>query len=98
MQELITSARKIVRKAGICEGVPLLEGTRIRVSDIALFYDFRGLTPEEIVNEYPSLTIADIFSALTYYAENREEIRREIKNREEFFRKLKREQNGNNPM
>lgn len=96
MQELIAPARKIVRKPGTCEGVPLLEGTRIRVSDIAILYDFKGLRPEEIVDEYPGLTIADIFSALTYYAEHREGIRKEIKEREEFFKKIKQEQNDRN--
>lgn len=86
MTELSMQARKIIKDENICGGVPILEGTRIRVSDVALAYDFQGMTAEEIAEEL-SLEVSDIFSALTYYSENLEEIRREIQERKRCLQK-----------
>ncbi len=98
MQELVTPARKIVRKAGDCGGVPLLEGTRVRVSDIVVQHEHFGRSPEEITEQFPSLSVADIYGALTYYYEHPEEIRREIAERERFRKEVKRSGNGSNSM
>ena len=86
MVQLTVQARKIVKKSEICGGVPTLEGTRVRVSDIAIEYDFQGKNAEEIAEEF-SLTLADVFSALTYYYEHPDEIRKEIEERKAFFRR-----------
>jgi len=37
-----------------------------------------GMAPEEIVLEYPHLTLAQVHAALTYYHANRDEIERDI--------------------
>jgi len=52
----------------ICFGKPCIRGTRIWVS---LILDFlaSGSTMEEILAEYPQLTIIDIRAALAYGAE-----------------------------
>lgn len=92
MPQLEIQARKIVRKEGTCGGVPILEGTRVRVSDVAVHYDFKGESPEQVAEEF-SLSVADVFSALTYYFEHPNEIREEIKDREDFFRQI---MNGSN--
>jgi uncharacterized protein (DUF433 family) len=81
----LTVGRKIVKRKTVCGGVPLIEGTRIRVSDIAAAYDFRGLRPEAIAREF-SLSLADVFAALTYYYGHREEIRKELQERHAFFK------------
>lgn len=88
MQQEMIQARKIVRNKDICGGVPIVEGSRIRISDIAVLYDFEGLKPEQIADEFPTISIADVFSALTYYTEHREEIRKEIKERKYFFERV----------
>ncbi len=92
MQKIIVG-KKIVEKKGTCGGVPILEGTRIRVSDIAIEYDHRGLSPEEIASEF-SISAADVFSALKYYYEHPLEIRKEIKDREERFKAAKHNDNN----
>jgi Protein of unknown function (DUF433) len=33
-----------------------------------------GMSPDEIVSEYPSVTLAEVHAALAYYYENRERI------------------------
>jgi uncharacterized protein (DUF433 family) len=47
------------------------------VRDIVAARDFAGLTPAEIAaNVYPDLTLAQVYAALAYYEDHREEIDR----------------------
>ena len=64
---------------GICGGKPCIAGTRIRVQDVYVWHELQGKTPDEIVSDFPQLTLADVHAALTYYWDNREEIQCEIK-------------------
>jgi uncharacterized protein (DUF433 family) len=52
----------------VCFGKPCIRGTRIWVS---LLLDFlaSGMTVEEILAEYPQLTVEDIHAAIAYGAE-----------------------------
>ena len=43
-----------------------------------IMHDRMGKDPYEIVNDYPSITLADVYAALVYYMDNIEEIRRDI--------------------
>ncbi len=52
----------------VCGGKPCIRGTRIYIA-IVLDSLAEGLTPDEIVNEYPQLTVDDIHAALAYAAE-----------------------------
>ena len=61
---------------GVCGGKPRIAGHRIRVQDIVIMHDRMGKDPYEIVNDYPSITLADVYAALVYYMDNMEEIRR----------------------
>ena len=94
MSQVTLEARKVVRKDNIAGGVPILEGTRIRVSDIVVFSEHHGLSPEEITRELLSITIADVYSALTYYYEHPREIREEIAQRLKIFEQAKRSHDG----
>lgn len=77
----------IVREEGICGESPVIRGTRVSVASIAEYY-LMGFTPEEIQRELPHLTLSQIFDALSYYFDHREEIDKEIeRNREEFVSK-----------
>ena len=89
MKQAIQHAKDIVEKKDICGGAPTLEGTRIRVSDIVIEYEHKGLSPEELATEFPSISIADVFGALKYYYENPKKIREEIGKRERLFLKHK---------
>jgi uncharacterized protein (DUF433 family) len=59
---------------GICGGRPRIAGHRIRVMDIVVLHEELGLTPDEIVSTYPSLSLADIHAALAYYFDHRDEV------------------------
>lgn len=52
----------------ICHGKPCIKGTRIMVS-IILDNLAAGVSNEEILKSYPSLTIDDIKAAIAYAAE-----------------------------
>ncbi len=51
----------------VCHGKPCIKGTRIMVS-VILDNLASGLTPEEIVADYPPLTVEDVRSAIAYAA------------------------------
>lgn len=70
---------RIIATAGICGGKPCIAGHRVRVSDIVVWHEHQGLTPDAIVSEFPGLTQADVHAALSYYYENLESIREEIR-------------------
>jgi len=48
----------------------------------------RGYTPEEIADQYPHLTLAQVYTALAYYHANREEIEAELAAEEMEARQL----------
>ena len=52
----------------ICGGKPCIRGTRIYIS-IILEALAEGLTPEEIIDHYPSLQVEDIRAAVAYAAD-----------------------------
>jgi hypothetical protein len=43
-----------------------------------------GMSPDEIVSAYPTITLSDVHAALAYYYENREQIDASIREDEEF--------------
>jgi uncharacterized protein (DUF433 family) len=51
---------------------------RTRVAMIVADYLWRGWSAEEIVRQYPYLTLAETHAALTYYFDHREEIEEEL--------------------
>jgi uncharacterized protein (DUF433 family) len=53
---------------GVCGGKPCIRGTRIHIA-IILDALAEGLTPEEVVDHYPSLEVDDIRAAEAYAAE-----------------------------
>jgi uncharacterized protein (DUF433 family) len=71
------------------KGSPIIAGTRVRVLDIIIEYEYLGYAPDEIVNAHPHLVLPQIHDALSYYYENREELDQEIKSRKKKITKLR---------
>src|SRR5437870_1332809 len=69
---------RIVCTPGICGSRPRIDGHRIAVEDVAVWHERMGMSPDEIVSSYPSLTLSDVHAALAYYYENREQIDADI--------------------
>jgi uncharacterized protein (DUF433 family) len=67
----------VERAAGVQGGRPVIRGTRFPVSSIVQNHR-RGLSVEEILREFPHLTPAQVYDALSYYYDHREQIDWEI--------------------
>jgi uncharacterized protein (DUF433 family) len=73
---------------GTCGGKPRIAGHRIRVQDIALWTE-EGRSADEIVADFPQLSLSDVYAALTYYHDHREQIDQDIQEDEAFFARMK---------
>lgn len=72
-----TSHPYVISDDSILSGVPIVKGTRTPVRAIAELWKF-GVTPEEIVIRLPHVTLAQVFDALSYYQDHRDEIEKDI--------------------
>lgn len=72
-----------------CGGKPRIAGTRIQVKHIVVMHDRQGMPPEQIVSEYPHLTLAGIYSALAYYHDHRDEFNADIRAEREWYEEMK---------
>jgi uncharacterized protein (DUF433 family) len=64
------------------EGVLRVGGTRIPLDTLVTAF-LSGATPEEIALRYPSLKLADIYSAISYYLQNQAEIEDYLQQRQQ---------------
>jgi uncharacterized protein (DUF433 family) len=88
MDQLVEK-QHIVCTPGTCGGKPRIAGTRIRVQDIVIWHEHKGCSPEEIMAAFPQITLADVHAALAYYFDNIDEIRRQMKESEDFVAQLR---------
>lgn len=65
---------RIVSTPGVCGGRPRIDGHRIQVEDVAVWHERQGMSPDQILSEHPSLTLAEVHAALAYYYENRDRV------------------------
>jgi uncharacterized protein (DUF433 family) len=79
----------VTRKRGTCAGKPIIIGTRIKVEQIAVEYESMGLTADEIVQRHPHLTLAQVHDALSYYYDNIDQIKADLRAGEELVRELR---------
>ncbi|MBI2339514.1 MAG: DUF433 domain-containing protein [Deltaproteobacteria bacterium] len=64
--------------SGVCGGSAVVVGTRFPVRSVVNYVFKLGLTPEELVQKFSHLSLAQIYDALSYYYDHRQEIDREI--------------------
>jgi uncharacterized protein (DUF433 family) len=73
---------------GVCGGKPRVAGHRIRVQDIVLSHQRAGMTPDEIVSAFPTITLANVYASLAYYHDHRTEIDADIREADQFDAQL----------
>ena len=56
---------RVVVNPKVCRGRPYIRGTGIYIA-IILDALFEGLTPEQVIDHYPSLVLDDIHAAVAY--------------------------------
>ncbi|MBI1783849.1 DUF433 domain-containing protein [Candidatus Sumerlaeota bacterium] len=72
-------AQYIVKTLGTCGGKARIADHRIRVQDIVLWHEQMGMSADQIISEHPGITHAEVYAALAYYFDHREEIERELR-------------------
>lgn len=70
---------------------PVVRGTDIKVSLIASEYEHLGMSPDEIVEAHPHLTLAAVHAALAFYYGHPEAIQREWQEADSLVSELVRE-------
>jgi uncharacterized protein (DUF433 family) len=80
---------RIISTPGICGGRPRIDGHRITVEDVAIWYERLGMSPDEIVSAYPSITLSDVHAALAYYYEHRARMDAAIREGEQLVAQMK---------
>jgi uncharacterized protein (DUF433 family) len=86
--KLLSEAR-IVSTPGTCGGKPRVDGHRIKVEHIAVMYERMGMSPDEIVTALPTITLAQVHAALSYYYDHKQEIDADIEEGQRFVEELK---------
>jgi uncharacterized protein (DUF433 family) len=89
MTDVVPQHIEIVQGAGGPKA--RVAGSRIRVQDIAIWHEKLGLSPDEIVERYPQLTMADVHAALAYYWDHRAELEHAIAADEQLLAELRRQ-------
>lgn len=90
MRVLMATAAKtvyahITKDPAVCGGSACIDSTRIRVIDVVQAQS-EGYTPEQIQDLFAmKLTLAQVYSALAYADENRQEIQTEYAQHERAF-------------
>ena len=70
---ILTEHPYVVKDEKILGGEPIIKDTRTPVRAVVEWWRF-GVTPEEIKENLPYLSLAQIFDALSYYDDHRQEI------------------------
>jgi uncharacterized protein (DUF433 family) len=74
---------------GVCGGKPCIAGSRIRVQDVYVWHDLQGKSPDEIVSSFPQLTLADVYAALAYFWDHRDEVLKQMKQQDQLVEEMK---------
>jgi uncharacterized protein (DUF433 family) len=70
-------------------GQPVIRGTRMKVIEIAIRYEFMGLSPDAIIDEYPFLKLEQVHDALSYYYEHKAALDKNFREDDSLIEKLK---------
>ena len=73
----------IVSKEGFYGGRAVIYGTKFPVSSIVNYVLIQGMMPEELVREFAHLGLSQVYDALSYYYDHKEEIDKEMENNSE---------------
>ena len=83
-----THYQHIVSTPDIASGKPRIVGHRITVQNIVIWHEQMGYSVDEIATQY-DLTLSEIYSALAYYYDHKEEIDQSIRQGEAFAESLR---------
>ena len=64
------------------DGVVRVGGTRVTLDTVVAAFE-EGATAEEIVQQYPSLHLADVYAVIGYYLRRRQEVEAYLRERQQ---------------
>jgi uncharacterized protein (DUF433 family) len=73
------------------KNVPIISGSTMKVVELITSVKAYGWTPEQLHENYPHLSMSQIYSALAYYWDNRQEIDADMERRYQYAEKLRQE-------
>jgi uncharacterized protein (DUF433 family) len=74
----VLAIESVVSDPDIRGGKPIVAGTTLRVSDLAAYHVFAGLTPDQLSVQF-DLDLSRVHAALAYYFQHKAEIDAEIR-------------------
>jgi uncharacterized protein (DUF433 family) len=83
-------AAEPVPLASDADGVLRVGGTRVTLDSLVAAFE-EGATAEEIAQQYPSLTLAQIYAVIAYYLGRREEVAEYLGHRRDEASRVRRE-------
>ena len=75
------------------DGVVVVSGTRVSL-DLIIAAFTSGATAEEIAQQYPTVHLADVYAAITYYLRHRDEVDAYIAQRRQQAEHVRAENEG----
>jgi uncharacterized protein (DUF433 family) len=90
MVDVIAEHIEIVEGAGGPKA--RIAGHRIRVVDVVEWHEKMGLSVDEIVERWPTISRADVHAALAYYWDHREELEAKMAEDEAYAEEMRRKQ------
>src|SRR6266446_1551719 len=64
------------------DGVVRIRGSRVRLGTVIYAFN-QGATAEEILQQYPSLALSDIYATISYYLQHRSSVDDYLKERQQ---------------
>lgn len=59
------------------------------MQDIYVWYELQGKSPDEIVSGFPQLSLADVYAAMAYFWDHRDEILLEMREQEALVEQMR---------
>ena len=73
------------------EHVPWIKDANTKVVEVVRHIQSSGLTPEQLHLDLPHLTLGQIYSAMAYYWDHKDELDADIERRAQYVEQLRRE-------
>jgi uncharacterized protein (DUF433 family) len=84
-----TTMERIPLKTDV-DGVVRIDGTRVTLDTIVQAFE-EGATAEEIVQQYSSLNLADVYVVIAYYLQRREQVQEYLRERQQLAQQIRKE-------
>ena len=72
------------------DGVVRVGGTRVTLDTVVAVFN-QGATPEEIVFQYSSLQLADVYAVISFYLRHQQDVEAYLKQRQQRSKEIRRQ-------